>query len=229
MICQLRPIVFDLRELWLTGGLAGGRGDVEERAIGIKNACRNGHKRSPDFKGTVARAPPMEKPKRRVYALYRSGQCAPKLKIDAKGINVTEIKTGDQVGIHYTGTLEDGSVFDSSEGRDPLEFEVGSGQIIVGLDEALPGMVVGEKKVVQIPCDLAYGPSNPEMKQAVPREGIPDDIPLEIGLTLHMQTPSGQPLPVTVVEMDEATVTLDANHALAGKDLTFDIEIVKIN
>lgn len=177
----------------------------------------------------MARAPPMEKPKRRVYALYRSGQCAPKLKIDAKGINVTEIKTGDQVGIHYTGTLEDGSVFDSSEGRDPLEFEVGSGQIIVGLDEALPGMVVGEKKVVQIPCDLAYGPSNPEMKQAVPREGIPDDIPLEIGLTLHMQTPSGQPLPVTVVEMDEATVTLDANHALAGKDLTFDIEIVKIN
>ena len=113
---------------------------------------------------------------------------------------MTEIKKGDQVGIHYTGTLEDGSVFDSSDGREPLAFEVGSGQIIVGLDEALPGMVVGEKKLVQIPCDLAYGPSNPDMKQTVPREGIPDDIPLEVGLKLHMQTPSGQPLPVTVVD-----------------------------
>ena len=146
-----------------------------------------------------------------------------------KGHDVTEIKNGDQVGIHYTGTLEDGSVFDSSKGREPLAFEVGSGQIIVGLDNALPGMVVGEKKLVQIPCDLAYGATNPDMKQAVPREGIPDDIPLEVGLTLHMQTPNGQPLPVTVVEMDEATVTLDANHELAGKDLTFDIEIVTIN
>jgi len=141
---------------------------------------------------------------------------------------VTQIKDGDTVRMHYTGTLTDGSVFDSSEGRAPLEFEVGSGQIIPGLDQALPGMVVGEKKLVQIPCDLAYGQSNPDMKQAVPREGIPEDIALEIGLTLHMQTPSGQPLPVTVVEMDEATVTLDANHALAGKDLTFDIEIVSI-
>ena len=145
-----------------------------------------------------------------------------------KGRDVTEIKKGDQVGIHYTGTLEDGSIFDSSEGREPLAFEVGSGQIIVGLDNALPGMIVGEKKLVQIPCDLAYGASNPDMKQTVPREGIPEDIPLEVGLNLHMQTPSGQPLPVTVVELDEATVTFDANHNLAGKDLTFDIEIVSI-
>ena len=132
------------------------------------------------------------------------------------------------MGIHYTGTLEDGSVFDSSEGREPLAFEVGSGQIIVGLDNALPGMIVGQKKLVQIPCNLAYGASNPDMKQTVPREGIPEDIPLEVGLKLHMQTPSGQPLPVTVVELDEAIVTFDANHDLAGKDLTFDIEIVSI-
>jgi peptidylprolyl isomerase len=143
-----------------------------------------------------------------------------KFLILVKGYIMTEIKKGDQVGIHYTGTLEDGSVFDSSEGREPLAFEVGSGQIIVGLDEALPGMVVGEKKLVQIPCDLAYGASNPDMKQAVPREGIPDDIPLEIGLKLHMQTPSGQPLPVTVVELDEATVTFDANH---GSEETLDL------
>ncbi|MEP3055364.1 MULTISPECIES: peptidylprolyl isomerase [Ascidiaceihabitans] len=139
------------------------------------------------------------------------------------------IKDGDTVRIHYTGTLLDGSVFDSSEGRDPLEFAVGSGQIIPGLDEALPGMDIGDTKKVQIPVEKAYGPINPEMQQAVPREGIPDDIPLELGLQLHMQTPNGQPMPVTVVAMDEATVTLDANHPLAGKDLTFDIEIVSVN
>lgn len=171
----------------------------------------------------------IEKAKRWVYPMIGSGQCARNLKYGTKDITVTKIKTGDNVSIHYTGTLEDGSVFDSSEGREPLEFEVGSGHIIVGLDEAMPGMKVGQKKIVQIPCELAYGEAVEEMKQAVPREGIPEDIPLEIGLTLHMQTPSGQPLPVTVVAMDEATVTLDANHALAGKSLTFDFEVVLIN
>lgn len=138
------------------------------------------------------------------------------------------IKDGDTVSIHYTGTLLDGSVFDRSDGRDPLEFQVGSGQIITGLDEALPGMAVGDTKKVQIPVEKAYGPINPEMQQAVPREGIPPEIPLDIGTQLHMQSPSGQPMPVTVIAVDEATVTLDANHALAGKDLTFDIEIVSI-
>ena len=142
---------------------------------------------------------------------------------------MTQVKSGDVVAIHYTGTLLDGSTFDSSEGRDPLEFTVGSGQIIPGLDEALPGMEVGDKKIVQIGCDQAYGPLNPEMRQAVPREGIPAEIPLEIGTQLQMQTPDGQALPVMVVEVDEATVTLDANHPLAGKDLTFDIEVMRID
>jgi FKBP-type peptidyl-prolyl cis-trans isomerase 2 len=138
------------------------------------------------------------------------------------------IKSGDTVAIHYTGTLLDGSTFDSSEGREPLEFEVGSGMIIPGLDSAMPGMEVGEKKVVKIACVDAYGVLNPEMRQAVPREGIPADIPLEVGTQLQMQTPDGQALPVMVVEVDEATVTLDANHPLAGKDLQFDIEVVSI-
>ncbi len=142
---------------------------------------------------------------------------------------MTAIKQGDTIRIHYTGTLLDGSVFDSSDGRDPLEFTVGSGQVIPGLDSALPGMEVGEKKRVEIPCVDAYGPINPGARQAIPREGIPDDIPLEIGTQLQMQTPDGQALPVTVVEVDEATVTLDANHPLAGQDLNFDIEIVSIN
>ncbi|MBO9429752.1 MULTISPECIES: peptidylprolyl isomerase [unclassified Sulfitobacter] len=141
---------------------------------------------------------------------------------------MAEVKSGDTVQIHYTGTLKDGTTFDSSEGRDPLEFVVGSGQIIPGLDSALPGMTEGDKKVVQVPSDEAYGPVNPEMRQAVPREGIPADIPLDPGTQLQMQTPEGQALPVTVVEVDETTVTLDANHPLAGKDLQFDIELVKI-
>ncbi|TMV07615.1 peptidylprolyl isomerase [Ruegeria sediminis] len=142
---------------------------------------------------------------------------------------MTEIKQGDTVRIHYTGTLQGGQTFDSSEGRDPLEFIVGSGQIIAGLDAAMPGMTVGEKKRVEVPCTEAYGPINPAMRQAIPREGIPDDIPLDLGTQLQMQTPEGQALPVTVVEVDEATVTLDANHPLAGQDLIFDIEIVSIN
>ncbi len=141
---------------------------------------------------------------------------------------MAEVKSGDTVAIHYTGTLQDGTTFDSSNGREPLEFVVGSGQIIPGLDVALPGMEVGEKKVVEIPSDQAYGPLNPEMRQSVPRDGIPADIPLEIGTQLQMQTPDGQALPVTVMEVDDATVTLDANHPLAGKDLKFDIEVVKI-
>jgi peptidylprolyl isomerase len=141
---------------------------------------------------------------------------------------MAEVKSGDTVQIHYTGTLQDGTTFDSSEGRDPLEFVVGSGQIIPGLDSALPGMTEGDKKVVQVPSEEAYGPVNPEMRQSVPREGIPADIPLDPGTQLQMQTPEGQALPVTVVEVDETTVTLDANHPLAGKDLQFDIELVKI-
>ena len=142
---------------------------------------------------------------------------------------MAKVKAGDTVHLHYTGTLLDGTTFDSSEGSEPLAFEVGSGQIIPGLDVAIPGMKVGDKKVVKIGADDAYGQSNPEMRQAVPREGIPADIPLEVGLQLQMQTPDGQAMPVTVVEMDEATVTLDANHPLAGKDLQFDIELVKID
>lgn len=141
---------------------------------------------------------------------------------------MTEVKTGDTVRIHYTGTLPDGTEFDSSKGREPLEFEVGSGQIIPGLDAELPGMSVGEEKTVTVPCEQAYGPVNPEMRQAVPREGIPEDIPLDLGTQLQMRTPDGQAMPVTVVEVTETEVTLDANHPLAGRDLVFQIELVAV-
>ena len=141
---------------------------------------------------------------------------------------MTQVKVGDTVRIHYTGTLNDGSTFDSSEGRDPLQFEVGSGQIIPGLDKELPGMAVGERKTVNIPAAEAYGEMNPQMQQVIPRAQIPANIPLEPGLRLQMQTPEGQVIPVTVAAVDEQTVTLDANHPLAGKDLTFDFEVVSI-
>ena len=141
---------------------------------------------------------------------------------------MTQVKQGDTVHIHYTGTLKDGTTFDSSQGRDPLAFQVGAGQIIPGLDAAIPGMTIGDRKTVTVPCDEAYGPVNPEMRQDVPRADIPAEIPVEVGTRLQMQTQSGQPVPVVVVASDEKTVTLDANHPLAGQDLTFDIEVVAI-
>lgn len=141
---------------------------------------------------------------------------------------MTQVKPGDTVRLHYTGTLSDGSTFDSSRGRDPLEFTVGSGQIIPGLDRAIPGMSVGDTKLVQIAAEDAYGHPDPEARQTVPRGDIPAEIPLDVGTQLQVQTPTGQVIPVTVAEVTDQTVTLDANHALAGKDLTFDIELVAI-
>ncbi len=141
---------------------------------------------------------------------------------------MADVKTGDTVRIHYTGTLTDGTTFDSSMGRAPLEFTVGSGQIIPGLDKAIPGMVVGDMKKVEIPHIEAYGPVNPDARQAVPREQIPEDIPTDPGTQLQMQTPDGRTVPVTIVEVTETEVTLDANHPLAGKDLIFDIELMAI-
>lgn len=141
---------------------------------------------------------------------------------------MTAAKAGDTVRIHYTGTLSDGTTFDSSEGRDPLEFTVGSGQIIPGLDKAMPGMEVGEKKTVTVPCDEAYGPVNPEAMQSVERAQIPDHIPLDLGTALQVQDQSGRAMAVTVAEVTEDKVVLDANHPLAGKDLTFAVELVEI-
>jgi peptidylprolyl isomerase len=142
---------------------------------------------------------------------------------------MSQAKSGDTVRINYTGTLTNGETFDSSEGRDPLEFVVGSGQIIAGLDVAIPGMAVGDKKDVNVPCAQAYGDKNPDARQAVPRDQIPAEIPCEVGTQLQMQTPQGQVVPVTVVEVSETEVTLDANHPLAGEDLNFAIEIVGID
>ncbi len=141
---------------------------------------------------------------------------------------MAEAKAGDTVRIHYTGTLSDGSTFDSSEGRDPLEFKLGTGQVIPGFDKAVTGMNVGEAQTVEIPADDAYGAHDPNQQQAFPRDQVPAEIPLDIGTQLQLSGPQGQPIMVTVAEVTDTDVILDANHPLAGKDLTFKIELVEI-
>jgi len=141
---------------------------------------------------------------------------------------MSEAKSGDTVTIHYTGTLEDGTQFDSSEGRDPLEFQLGSGQVIPGFDKAVEGMSVGEEKSVTITSDDAYGPHNEQMVQEVPKNALPANIEPEKGMALQAQGQDGQPINLTVTEVGEESITVDANHPLAGKDLKFDIELVDI-
>ncbi len=141
---------------------------------------------------------------------------------------MTQAKAGDTVRLHYTGTLEDGTTFDSSAGRDPLQFTVGSGEIIPGLDREIAGMAVGDTKQVTVPAEDAYGAHDPDRQQVVPRDQIPDNIPTEPGTQLQLQTPDGQAVPVVVTERTETEVTLDANHPLAGKALIFDVELVEI-
>ena len=139
-----------------------------------------------------------------------------------------QVKAGDVVKVHYTGKLTSGEQFDSSAGREPLEFTVGAGQMIKGFDAALPGMVKGDKKTINIPFMEAYGPVNAEMVIYMPKERFPADMELETGMPLMMSDGQGQQFQVTVTEIRETTVILDANHPLAGKDLTFDLELVEI-
>lgn len=141
---------------------------------------------------------------------------------------MTQVKAGDTVRIHYTGTLADGSVFDSSEGRDPLEFTAGSGQIIPGLDAAILGMVKGEEKTVTVPAAEAYGPHDAGGRQEVPRAQVPDNIPLDVGTRLQLSRADGSAIPVTVAEVTEEVVVLDTNHPLAGQDLIFQVAVVEI-
>ncbi|GGB86782.1 FKBP-type peptidyl-prolyl cis-trans isomerase [Dyadobacter sediminis] len=140
-----------------------------------------------------------------------------------------QAKAGDNVQVHYKGTLPDGQLFDSSEGRDPLDFQLGSGQVIKGFDDGVTGMEIGDKKTIHIPNAEAYGPVNEDMIIHFDRKQIPAEIPLEIGSTLNMhQEGNGQVIPVIIREVTEDTVVLDANHPLAGQDLIFELELVGI-
>lgn len=141
---------------------------------------------------------------------------------------MTQAKQGDNVKIHYTGKLEDGTVFDSSEGRDPLGFQLGSGQVIIGFDEAVTGMSVGESKNVTIPADKAYGQRNDQLVMEVPKSQVPSDIKPELNQQLQMGGPNGEIVVVTIVDVSDESITLDANPPLAGKDLIFDIKLVEV-
>jgi peptidylprolyl isomerase len=143
--------------------------------------------------------------------------------------SATAAKDGDTVQVNYTGTLADGTVFDSSVGRTPLEFTLGQDQVIPGFEQAVLGMKVGEKKTVTIPAAEAYGPHLDTLVIQVPRDQIKLDGEIAVGQTLHATGPNGQQIQFLVLDIsDNGTVTLDANGPLAGKDLTFEIELVKI-
>ena len=136
-------------------------------------------------------------------------------------------KDGDKVKIHYKGFFEGGEVFDTSEGREPLEFAISGGQVIPGFEKGVTGMAVGEKKTINIPAEEAYGPYRDEMVQDVDRAQFPADAEIKPGQMFQVDTPNG-PMPVTVKAVFDDKVTLDANHAMAGKDLNFDLELVSI-
>lgn len=135
---------------------------------------------------------------------------------------------GDTVQVHYAGRLEDGTVFDSSEGRDPLEFTLGAGQVIPGFEKAVVGMEVGDKATTRIPPEEAYGPRSDELVLRVQRSQFPEGVTPEVGQRFQMQTEEGSAVRVVVTEAHDESVEIDANHPLAGKALTFDVQLVKI-
>ena len=141
---------------------------------------------------------------------------------------MTQAKYGNTVKVHYTGKLDDGTVFDSSIDRDPLQFTLGDGQMIPGFEQAIDGMSLNESKTVTIPMDQAYGPHREERVNEIERNQFPENMQLEIGQQLQIRQDDGQPFLVSVTDVSESSVTLDANHPLAGKDLTFDIQLVEI-
>ena len=137
-------------------------------------------------------------------------------------------KTGDTVRINYTGRLTDGTEFDSSAGREPLQFTLGQGQVIPGLEAHIEGMEPGTRSTVTIPPEAAYGPRRPEAIQTVDRASVPAGIEIEVGTQLQARTSDGATMPITVVEVDEKSVKVDANHPLAGRELVFDVELVDV-
>ncbi len=141
---------------------------------------------------------------------------------------MNQAAAGDKVRIHYTGTLTDGTQFDSSSGRDPLEFELGSGQVIPGFDSAVDGMTVGDTKTVAIPPEDAYGVRHEQLVQEVPKTALPEELSPEVGMQLQSQSPDGQVMLLLVTEVTDDTLTVDGNHPLAGQTLNFDIELVEI-
>jgi peptidylprolyl isomerase len=139
-----------------------------------------------------------------------------------------QAKKGDTAQVHYTGRLEDGQVFDSSQGGEPLEFEIGAGNVIQGFDEGVRGMSEGDKKRIEIEADEAYGQRVDALVQQIARQGLNLEHEPEVGMQLGLQLPDGQEIPVTITEVTKDSITLDANHPLAGQKLIFDVELVNL-
>lgn len=139
-----------------------------------------------------------------------------------------QAKLGDTVTVHYTGKLDDGTVFDSSEGGDPLEFAIGSGMLIPGFEQAVIGMSPGDAKTATIICDQAYGPYDETRVVIIDRQQLPADLSIDIGSQLQIQQQNDLVIPVVVTDLTDSEVTLDANHPLAGEDLIFEIRLVSI-
>lgn len=142
---------------------------------------------------------------------------------------MSKVKEGDNISLHYTGTLDDGTVFDSSEGGDPLSFTVGSGEVIPGFDEGVRDMEVGETKEINISPDQAYGEYFEELVKVVPRQAFPPNVTPVVGMGFQLELPSGQTMPVRIIDIEGDNVTLDANHLLAGEALNFKVRLVSIN
>ncbi|MEJ2666930.1 MAG: peptidylprolyl isomerase [Deinococcales bacterium] len=141
---------------------------------------------------------------------------------------MTAARSGDTVRVHYVGRLDDGTVFDSSREHEPLEFTVGAGEVISGFDRAVEGMEVGEAREARIEVDDAYGERRDDLVLDVPRDQVPEGLDIEPGMRLELSQPDGEAVPVTVADIGDETVTLDANHPLAGQPLTFELELVEI-
>jgi FKBP-type peptidyl-prolyl cis-trans isomerase 2 len=141
---------------------------------------------------------------------------------------MSKVENNSKVKVHYTGKLESGEQFDSSQGREPLAFTVGAGQMIPGFEKAVIGMELNESKTVNIPSAEAYGERNEKLIQQVPKSALPPDIQPYVGQQLVSQAENGQQIPVTITAVETETITVDANHQLAGKNLVFDIEVVEI-
>ena len=141
---------------------------------------------------------------------------------------MSQAKDGNSVKVHYTGTLGDGTVFDSSVGGEPLEFVLGEGSVIPGFEEAVRGMTPGETRTTTIAAEDAYGPHEPDAVFDVPRAQLPADVDPQVGQQLGLQHPSGQMIPAVISGVSDAAVTIDANHPLAGEDLTFEIQLVDV-
>lgn len=141
---------------------------------------------------------------------------------------MSKVKDGDTVKVHYTGKLEDGSVFDSSVERDPLEITLGEGKLIPGFEKAVVGLEVGDKTTAAIESADAYGDRREDLEVTIERTQLPEDIEPEVGMQLQLNQPNGQPVPVQIIKVEDENIVIDANHPLAGKDLTFDIELVDI-